>query len=96
LISKWKEKKARKLEALALQKQQEQNERLLREHKIAYLKQEQERERIRTYNRVWRKAHLQETAARQRRWRAKKKAKSNNENNNLDQIVTSTLNPHQQ
>lgn len=39
-------------------------------------REEAERERIRRYNRAYRKTHLAETAARQRRWRAKKGSKS--------------------
>lgn len=37
-------------------------------------KEKEEKERIRRYNRAYRKNHLVETAARQKRWRERKKA----------------------
>ena len=60
MASKWKEKK----------KVKRQEELAKRQAESIIRSQEAERERIRRYNREYRKAHLAETAARQRRWRA--------------------------
>ncbi len=56
-----------------MQKAEQEKERLRREQEFDLQKVEFERERTKKYNRAYRKAHLAETAARQRRWRAKKK-----------------------
>lgn len=72
MTSKWKEKKKAK-------KASEEKERIrLEEEERQRLAVEKGKNRIRLYNHVYRKAHLAETAARQRRWRAKKRTLTNN------------------